>query len=189
MLHGNAEIGRGVVVQANRQRRIGGLFRCFHVGDAGHLGDFQREVVDQRGQRLGVRAEQIHPYRSIEAKAELDAGNGFKRGADRTLDLFLRTVAVGELGQLEVHPGVVAAILGADGSYRQRNLGNSFEHFLDLSHLAVGVFEARSHRRVQAQRQKALIGLGYEFSADQRHDHKTGEEAHQCDKDHLDPMQ
>ena len=97
---------------------------------------------------------------------------------------FCERFAVLALDELQVDAGVVAPLLGADRRHRQRDFGNVLQHCLDLLHLAVGVLEARAHRRIESQRDEALVGLGYELGPDERHDREAREERGERDRDH-----
>ena len=116
--------------------------------------------------------------------AELDARHRLQLLADRAFDLLLRPGAVAAVDELQVDARVVATLFRADRRHRQRNLGNAFQHGFDLLHLAVRVFEARTDRRVEPQRDEPFVGLGDELRADQRHDREAGEERDERDGDH-----
>ena len=85
LLHRDPDVGRGIVVEPDRQRGRRGLLGRLEVGDALHRRDLLRELVDQRREHLGIRAQQVDPHRPIEAEGELDPGNRLQLLPDRRL--------------------------------------------------------------------------------------------------------
>ncbi len=123
LLHGDAEVGCGVVVETNRQRRIRGLVRRLEIDDARHLRDFVGEFLGNLRQRFGIGAEQVEPDRPVVADRELDAGHWLERFADQSLELRLRPRALAAVDELQVDARIVAAVLGAHGRHREVDLG------------------------------------------------------------------
>ena len=153
---------------------VGRLLRGLEVGDAlAPCATFAANSLISVRQRLRIGAQQVDPDRPVEAERELDAGDRLQLLADRRLDLLLRARALGAVDELQVDARVVAAFVGADRRHRQRDLGERLQRRLDLPHLAVGVLEARADRRVEPQRDEALVGLRDELGADQRHDARS----------------
>ena len=93
-------------------------------------------------------------------------GTGRRRVADRRFELHLRAAALRALDEPEVDPRVVAAVLGADRRHREVDLRELLQDLLDFAHLAIRVLEARADRRVEPQRDEALVGLRHELGAD-----------------------
>ena len=96
--------------------------------------------------------------------------------------IFLMLLPLAAGLQLQIDAGIVASFILAHIRHLEIYFRNARQHRLDLPHLAVGVFEAGAHRRVQPQRNEALIGIGEQFRADQRED---GEAATTAEVDDL----
>ena len=142
LLDGHAKIGGGIVVQMNRQCRIGSLVGRLEIGNARDLGHLAREFTGEPRQRVRIGTQHVEPDRPIVANRELDARNRFQLCANQLFELELRATALRAVEEPQVDTRVIAAVLGADRRHCEIDLGKPLQRFLDLANFAVGVLEA-----------------------------------------------
>ena len=88
------------------------------------------------------------------------------------------------LCELQVDARVVAALVGADRGHRELDLRESASAPPRPRCILLSVYRGSSHRRVEAQRNEALVRLRHELGADQRHHEEAADERDDRDRQH-----